>query len=665
MSSDELAAVCGVNSAKLRKDLSYVGSHGIRGVGYEVGPLLRHLESTLGLTHRQSVALVGIGNLGHALAGYGGFGGRGFPVTALFDVDPDLVGIKINGIVVDHVRDIPQICRERDVTIGMIATPGPAAQGACDLLVRAGVSCILNFAPVVLQVPEQVEVRKVDLAVELQILAFHVARRHLAGLTVTSRLDAVNGHAVVSVMSVLVVGLSHRSAPVELLERAAVGADEIPKLLDEMLHGSHVTEVMMLSTCNRIEVYAVVDAFHGGLADVSSVLGRHAGLPLPELTEHLYVHYAGSAVQHLFAVAAGLDSMVIGEAQILGQLRAAYAAADTAGTVGPTLHELSQQALRVGKRVHTRTGIDAAGASVVSEALPPPTDALGAISDGVRAVVVGAGAMGALAAAHLRRAGAPRSSCSTAPPSGRSGSSRTPGVPAPRPGPPRSRRWRTSWPRRTCWWPAPARSARSSPARRSPPRWSPATGARWPSATSGCPATSTPAWPRCPVSRSSTSSRCRPGSPRGPTARPSPRPRSWSPRRRRPTWPRSARRRSTPTVTALRRRASEVIDAELLRLDARLPELDPAVREEFVRTVRRVVDKLLHTPTVQVKRLAEGPDGSSYAHALRELFELDPQTPGGGRRAAPRRRPRGAGGAGAAPRDRRAPALPRHREDHR
>ena len=143
-----------------------------------------------------------------------------------------------------------------------------------------------------------------------------------------------------------------------------------------MLRGSHVTEVMMLSTCNRIEVYAVVDAFHGGLADVSAVLGRHAGLPLPELTEHLYVHYAGSAVQHLFAVAAGLDSMVIGEAQILGQLRAAYAAADAAGTVGRALHELSQQALRVGKRVHARTGIDAAGASVVSEALAAAAEAL-------------------------------------------------------------------------------------------------------------------------------------------------------------------------------------------------------------------------------------------------------------------------------------------------
>jgi redox-sensing transcriptional repressor len=194
VSSEELAAACGVNSAKLRKDLSYVGSHGIRGVGYEVRPLLRHLETTLGLTHRQAVALVGIGNLGHALAGYGGFGGRGFPVTALFDVDPDLVGIKINGIVVEHVRDIPEVCGERHVTIGMIATPAPAAQAVCDLLVRAGVTCILNFAPVVLQVPDQVEVRKVDLAVELQILAFHVARRHLAGLDVTL---PVNGHAVV------------------------------------------------------------------------------------------------------------------------------------------------------------------------------------------------------------------------------------------------------------------------------------------------------------------------------------------------------------------------------------------------------------------------------------------------------------------------------------
>ena len=195
VSSDELAAASGVNPAKLRKDLSYIGSYGIRGVGYEIGPLQHQLERALGLNRRQAVALVGVGNLGHALAGYGGFGGRGFPVTALFDVDPDLVGIHINGILVEHVRAIPEICAERGITIGMIATPGQAAQTVCDLLVDAGVQCILNFAPVVLQVPEQVEVRKVDLAVELQILAFHVARRALEA-DAASNGHATNGHLV-------------------------------------------------------------------------------------------------------------------------------------------------------------------------------------------------------------------------------------------------------------------------------------------------------------------------------------------------------------------------------------------------------------------------------------------------------------------------------------
>ncbi len=177
VSSEELAVATGVNSAKLRKDLSHIGSYGIRGVGYEVRALRRQLDQALGLDRPQAVALVGVGNLGHALAGYGGFAGRGFPMTALFDVDPDLVGIPINGIVVEHVRSIPAICAERGITIGVIATPGQAAQAVCDQLVAAGVRSILNFAPVVLQVPVEVEVRKVDLAVELQILAFGVARR--------------------------------------------------------------------------------------------------------------------------------------------------------------------------------------------------------------------------------------------------------------------------------------------------------------------------------------------------------------------------------------------------------------------------------------------------------------------------------------------------------
>ncbi|GAA1206273.1 NADH/NAD ratio-sensing transcriptional regulator Rex [Prauserella alba] len=177
VSSEELSAAAGVNSAKLRKDLSYIGSYGTRGVGYEVEVLIGQIERTLGLNKQQRVAVAGIGNLGHALANYGGFPGRGFPVEALFDIDPDLIGVPVGGLPVSHLDDIPEVCAEREISIGVIATPPTAAQTVCDRLVAGGVQCILNFAPVVLQVPEHIEVRKVDLAVELQILSFHVARR--------------------------------------------------------------------------------------------------------------------------------------------------------------------------------------------------------------------------------------------------------------------------------------------------------------------------------------------------------------------------------------------------------------------------------------------------------------------------------------------------------
>ncbi|SDY58448.1 redox-sensing transcriptional repressor [Amycolatopsis xylanica] len=177
VASEELSAAAGVNSAKLRKDLSYLGSYGTRGVGYEVSVLIEEIERILGLTRKHKVAVVGIGNLGHALANYGGFPGRGFPVEALFDLDPDLIGIPVGGIPVSHLEDIASVCKEREISIGVIATPPTAAQSVCDRLVAGGVQCILNFAPVVLQVPSHIEVRKVDLAVELQILSFHVARR--------------------------------------------------------------------------------------------------------------------------------------------------------------------------------------------------------------------------------------------------------------------------------------------------------------------------------------------------------------------------------------------------------------------------------------------------------------------------------------------------------
>lgn len=191
ISSEELSAAAGVNSAKLRKDLSYIGSYGTRGVGYDIAVLVEEIERILGLTRKHTIAVVGIGNLGHALANYGGFPGRGFPVAALFDVDADLIGVPVGGIPVNHIDEIPTVCAERGVSIGVIATPIAAAQPVCDRLVSAGVRCILNFAPVVLQVPDDVEVRKVDLAVEMQILSFHVARRGDEALSPAQA--AVNG----------------------------------------------------------------------------------------------------------------------------------------------------------------------------------------------------------------------------------------------------------------------------------------------------------------------------------------------------------------------------------------------------------------------------------------------------------------------------------------
>ncbi len=183
VSSEALAAAAGVNSAKQRKDLSHLGSYGTRGVGYEVGVLVDQIESVLGLTQRRAVALVGVGNLGHALAGYAGFTSRGFRFAALLDADPARVGERINGLAVHHIDEIDSIVRDHGIQIAVIATPVHAAQSVADRLVAAGVTSILNFAPCVLSVPEGVDVRKVDLAVELQILSFHERRKSLTGAT--------------------------------------------------------------------------------------------------------------------------------------------------------------------------------------------------------------------------------------------------------------------------------------------------------------------------------------------------------------------------------------------------------------------------------------------------------------------------------------------------
>ncbi|MBV8965569.1 MAG: glutamyl-tRNA reductase, partial [Mycobacteriaceae bacterium] len=205
-------------------------------------------------------------------------------------------------------------------------------------------------------------------------------------------------------MSVLLFGVSHRSAPVPVLEQLSTDDSDELKIADRLLQSSLITEAMVLSTCNRVEVYAVVDAFHGGLSVIGQVLAEHSGMSLNDLTKYAYVRYAEAAVEHLFAVASGLDSAVVGEQQVLGQVRRAYAHAEANKTVGRVLHELAQQALSVGKRVHSETSIDAVGASVVSVALGMAETRLDGLGGRI-AVVVGAGAMGALSAKHLARAG--------------------------------------------------------------------------------------------------------------------------------------------------------------------------------------------------------------------------------------------------------------------
>ena len=177
VSSEELAAIAGVNSAKLRKDLSYLGSIGIRGVGYDVTLLRERIACSLGLTTRRTCVLVGIGNLGHALAGYSGFSSRGFSFVGYFDADPDRVGEPIGDRHISDIAELESVVESNAVSIGVIATPAEAAQTVCDRLVGAGVTSILNFAPSVLAVPDNVDVRKVDLAAELQILSFHEHRK--------------------------------------------------------------------------------------------------------------------------------------------------------------------------------------------------------------------------------------------------------------------------------------------------------------------------------------------------------------------------------------------------------------------------------------------------------------------------------------------------------
>jgi redox-sensing transcriptional repressor len=176
-SSGELAQAAGVNSAKVRKDLSYLGSYGTRGVGYDVAYLIHQVRRELGLTQHWPVLIAGAGNLGHALAKYKGFLQRGFNVVALVDVSASVVGARIGGVPVEHIDSLKEIVKREDVVIGVICTPAGAAQEVADRMVAAGIRSILNFAPAVITAPEQVSIRKVDLSIELQILAYYEQRK--------------------------------------------------------------------------------------------------------------------------------------------------------------------------------------------------------------------------------------------------------------------------------------------------------------------------------------------------------------------------------------------------------------------------------------------------------------------------------------------------------
>lgn len=437
-------------------------------------------------------------------------------------------------------------------------------------------------------------------------------------------------------MSLLVVGLSHRSAPVSVLERAALARETQARLVHDTLAAEPATEAAVLATCNRIELYADVDKFHAGVAELSTLLARHSGVGLEELTPYLYVHYEDRAVHHLFSVACGLDSMVVGEGQILGQIKDALALGQELHTAGRLLNDLFQQALRVGKRAHSETGIDKAGQSLVTfglQQLAAGAD-VGAWAAGKRALVIGAGSMSSLAAATLARAGVAHVAVAnrtleraerlaqilTEP--GASGGSR--GFTASAVGMAAvagelaladvvvsctgaTGLVLTADDVRDALTAREGSGAALALLDLAMPRDVDAAVHRVGGALLVDIETLAEASADAPMAADVDQVRAIVSDEVAAFG--------------------AAQRAAhiTPTVVALRTMAAGVVAGEMARLDGRLPGLDDKQRAEITQTVRRVVDKLLHAPTVRVKELASTPGGAGYADALRELFDLDPQ----------------------------------------
>lgn len=477
-------------------------------------------------------------------------------------------------------------------------------------------------------------------------------------------------------MSVLAVGLSHRSSPVALLERVALNGDTRRSAVSEMLNAPAVNEVMVVSTCNRTEVYADVDTFHAGVSAITELLSWHTGVALGELSDHLYVHYEERAVQHLFSVTCGLDSMVVGEGQILGQVRDALKEAQELGSLGRALHDLGQRALRVGKRAHTETHLDHAGADMVTLGLtvagrhlglpssprtpapggpaaaggcPAGVPAAGLAGEveaalphpqpltGVRVLILGAGSMSALSANTVARQGA--SSVVVA-----------------------NRTFERAARLAEC-----LTEAYDAISARAVPLDGVVTSLAEVDLVISCTGAQGLVLTGDAVGSAVAARRAR----RALTFLDLALPHDIDPAVRalsnvhlvdienlrqaavsgageavgrigavslardiveEEVAQFQALRRAeqvAPTVVALRSRAQSVLETEIRRLQGRLPEdLDDKTRGEIHHAMRRVVDKLLHQPTVRVKELAAGPDGRSYEAALRELFDLDPEAPG-------------------------------------
>ncbi len=426
-------------------------------------------------------------------------------------------------------------------------------------------------------------------------------------------------------MSVIIIGVSHQSAPMTVLESLALNPEQVETLAATLVRAENLAEALVLATCNRLEVYAAVRTFHGAVADITDALVEVTGMPRERLNPHLYVYYDDRAIAHTFTVATGLDSMAIGDKQIIGQLRDALRRAQRAERVGRELNTLMQHALRIGKRAHAETGLGRVSVSLVEAGLAEATRRIGPLRD-AQVLVVGAGAMSSLAAQTAARAG-----CTNLVVTNRT-----------------EKRGR--------------RLAEVTGARHVPLEALTAELGR-----ADVVFTCTGAIGHLISAGQLESARRSSGGPDGAPARPLllidlALPRDVDPAcadlpgvevigltelgelfagrshaedavqlvhdlvtAEVAAYLTALRMHEVaPTVAALRYRASQVMAAELTRLETRIPDLSDAHRAEVRRSVHRVVEKLLHTPTVRVKELAGAEHAGDYAQALRELFDLDP-----------------------------------------